>query len=154
MAAKQAAADSENMVVKALRLQDSPPVYVTVIPGRWLLEHTTPSWRMKEPIKGFQRIVNQQRAKCQRKVETSGFLQNRNFRFQPGSWAAHANLIRSAAGSRPRRRCKAEATESAPKQSAQALLNRLKPCGGLSCTGCLSPTRRPPVQSRGFAIEG
>ena len=63
MAVKQAPADSENMVVKALRLQDSPPVYVTVIPGRWLLDHTTPSWRMKEPIKGFQRIVNQQRAK-------------------------------------------------------------------------------------------
>jgi len=63
MAVKQAPADSDNMVVKALRLQESPPVYVTVIPGRWLLDHTTPSWRMKEPIKGFQRIVNQQRAK-------------------------------------------------------------------------------------------
>jgi DGQHR domain-containing protein len=34
-----------------------------VIPGRWLLEHTTPSWRLKDPQKGFQRIVNQPRAK-------------------------------------------------------------------------------------------
>jgi DGQHR domain-containing protein len=31
--------------------------------GRWLLEHTTPSWRLKDPTKGFQRIVNETRAK-------------------------------------------------------------------------------------------
>ena len=34
-----------------------------VISGRWLLKHTTPSWRIKDPIKGFQRIVNEARAK-------------------------------------------------------------------------------------------
>lgn len=49
--------------VQALLLQASPPVYVTVISGRWLLKHTTPSWRLDDPIKGFQRIVNQARAK-------------------------------------------------------------------------------------------
>jgi len=47
----------------ALQLQTSPPVYVIVISGRWLLKHTTPSWRIKDPIKGFQRIVNEDRAK-------------------------------------------------------------------------------------------
>lgn len=49
--------------VPALQLQDSPPVYVIVISGRWLLEHTTPSWRLKDPMKGFQRIVKEDRAK-------------------------------------------------------------------------------------------
>ena len=34
-----------------------------VISGRWLLKHTTPSWRIRDPIKGFQRIVNEDRAK-------------------------------------------------------------------------------------------
>lgn len=47
----------------ALQLQTSPPVYVIVVSGRWLLKHTTPSWRIKDPIKGFQRIVNVVRAK-------------------------------------------------------------------------------------------
>ena len=47
----------------ALQLQSSPPVYVTVLPGKWLLKHTTPSWRIKDPIKGFQRIVKEDRAK-------------------------------------------------------------------------------------------
>jgi DGQHR domain-containing protein len=47
----------------ALQLQTSPPVYVIVISGRWLLKHTTPSWRIKDPKKGFQRIVNESRAR-------------------------------------------------------------------------------------------
>jgi DGQHR domain-containing protein len=63
MAVKQTSAESGDKIVQALRLQSSPPVYVTVISGRWLLDHTTPSWRLKDPIKGFQRIVNQARAK-------------------------------------------------------------------------------------------
>jgi len=48
---------------QALRIGSSPPVFVAVISGKWLLKHTTPSWRAKDPIKGFQRIVNQTRAK-------------------------------------------------------------------------------------------
>jgi DGQHR domain-containing protein len=51
------------VTVPALQLQSSPPVYVTVISGKWLLKHTTPSWRIKDPIKGFQRIVNETRAR-------------------------------------------------------------------------------------------
>jgi DNA sulfur modification protein DndB len=49
--------------VPALQLQASPGVYVVVLPGKWLLQHTTPSWRAKDPIQGFQRIVNEARAK-------------------------------------------------------------------------------------------
>jgi DGQHR domain-containing protein len=48
---------------EALQLQTTPPVYVAVISGRWLLKHTTPSWRIHDPLKGFQRIVNEDRAK-------------------------------------------------------------------------------------------
>lgn len=49
---------------QALQLQKSPPVYVVVIPGRWLLPpRTTPSWRAKDPVRGFQRIVNETRSK-------------------------------------------------------------------------------------------
>lgn len=63
MALKQNALDTGEKTIRALQLQVAPPVYVTVISGRWLLKHTTPSWRMKDPQKGFQRIVNQPRAK-------------------------------------------------------------------------------------------
>ena len=47
----------------AILLQESPPVYVTVLSGQWLLKHTTPSWRSKDPKKGFQRIVREDRAR-------------------------------------------------------------------------------------------
>ena len=49
--------------VTAIQIQEDPPVYVTVLPGKWLLEHTTPSWRIKDPRRGFQRIVRAERAK-------------------------------------------------------------------------------------------
>lgn len=63
MALKQNAQETGDTTVQALQLQSSPPIYVTVISGRWLLQHTTPSWRVRDPQKGFQRIVNQPRAK-------------------------------------------------------------------------------------------
>lgn len=51
------------MTVNAVLLQDSGlPVYVAVIPGRWLLMHSTPSWRLDDPIHGFQRVVKSERA--------------------------------------------------------------------------------------------
>ena len=40
-----------------------PNVYATALPGRWLLEHSTPSWRIRDPHRGFQRIVKERRAK-------------------------------------------------------------------------------------------
>lgn len=54
---------SGHQEVTAILIQDDPPVYVTVLPGKWLLEHTTPSWRIKDPRRGFQRIVRTDRAK-------------------------------------------------------------------------------------------
>jgi DGQHR domain-containing protein len=60
---KQHPLKSGAITVPALRLQTSPPVYVVVLSGQWLLNHTTPSWRIKDPSKGFQRIVNETRAK-------------------------------------------------------------------------------------------
>ena len=63
MTSKQNAPKASDKTARALRLQTSPPVYVIVISGRWLLKHTTPSWRIKDPMKGFQRIVNETRAK-------------------------------------------------------------------------------------------
>lgn len=38
-------------------------MYVVALPGKWLLGHTTPVWRLKDPMKGFQRIVNESRAR-------------------------------------------------------------------------------------------
>jgi DGQHR domain-containing protein len=60
----------------AVRLQDDPLVYVAVLPGKWLLERTTPSWRMKDPEKGFQRIVKEQRA---RQIASNVLKQKRTF---------------------------------------------------------------------------
>jgi DGQHR domain-containing protein len=63
LVSKQKVPKSTVQMAPALRLQTSPPVYVIVISGGWLLKHTTPSWRIKDPMKGFQRIVKEDRAK-------------------------------------------------------------------------------------------
>lgn len=63
MSPKTANRPSSTKAFPALRLQEAPPVYVVVISGTWLLQHTTPSWRIKDPIQGFQRIVKDDRAK-------------------------------------------------------------------------------------------
>lgn len=63
MARSQASASAEVKEAQAIELQTSPLVYLTVLPGSWLLKHTTPSWRLKDPQKGFQRIVRQDRAR-------------------------------------------------------------------------------------------
>lgn len=44
-------------------LQESPRIYFARVPGHWLLKRTTPSWRIKDPEKGFQRVVNEKRAR-------------------------------------------------------------------------------------------
>jgi len=44
-------------------LQESPLIYLTALPGTWLLERTTPRWRIKNPQKGFQRVVKDKRAR-------------------------------------------------------------------------------------------
>ena len=56
--AKKAAPDAFVIVLKR-----EPDVYATALPGRWLLDHSTPSWRSQDPQKGFQRIVKKDRAR-------------------------------------------------------------------------------------------
>lgn len=47
-----------------IRVQESPNILSAVIPGHWLLKKTTPSWRIKEPELGFQRMVSEDRARA------------------------------------------------------------------------------------------
>jgi DGQHR domain-containing protein len=53
----------EPINVPGLVLSKKPKVYLAAIPGHWLLQHSTPSWRAKDPDKGFQRIVKEPRAR-------------------------------------------------------------------------------------------
>lgn len=53
----------EVLNVPGIVLNEEPHVYLAAIPGHWLLAHSTPSWRIEDPQKGFQRIVKEQRAK-------------------------------------------------------------------------------------------
>ena len=54
---------SGSLDVPGIVLSNNPQVYMAAIRGRWLLDHSTPSWRILDPKKGFQRIVKEQRAK-------------------------------------------------------------------------------------------
>lgn len=55
--------NKEDLAIAGVSLHKDPPVYFAAIPGRWLIEHSTPSWRALDPQSGFQRIVKEQRAK-------------------------------------------------------------------------------------------
>jgi DGQHR domain-containing protein len=57
-------------------LQDYPKIFVSAIPGKWLLSRTTPSWRIRDPEKGFQRVVREDRA---RQIALSVLDQRRTF---------------------------------------------------------------------------
>lgn len=46
-----------------LLVQESPSILVATIPGPWLLKRTTPTWRIADPELGFQRMVNENRAR-------------------------------------------------------------------------------------------
>ena len=60
MALKQTATKTTTIEVPALQLQETPPVFVVVIPGRWLLQHTTPFLAATMiRMLGFQRIVKE-----------------------------------------------------------------------------------------------
>lgn len=56
-------AGGKGLEVQGIVLHREPDVYLTALPGPWLLDHSTPSWRIDDPQKGFQRIVKDQRAK-------------------------------------------------------------------------------------------
>lgn len=64
------------MNVPGFLLQREPHILVLALPGRWLLQHTTPSWRIKDPEKGFQRLVKEVRA---REIAVAVLEQRRNF---------------------------------------------------------------------------
>ena len=44
-------------------LQKDPTIIFATLPGTWLLQHTTPSWRYSNPEEGFQRMVDTKRAR-------------------------------------------------------------------------------------------
>ncbi len=50
--------------VPGITIQEEPAVYLTALPGMWLLAHCTPSWRIEKPDLGFQRIVKEDRARA------------------------------------------------------------------------------------------
>jgi DGQHR domain-containing protein len=54
---------SKILNVPGLQLNVDPPIYLAIIKGSWLLGHTTPVWRIKDPEKGFQRIAKDERVK-------------------------------------------------------------------------------------------
>jgi DGQHR domain-containing protein len=56
-------ATGKSVLATGILLHNDPAVYVTAVPGPWLLDHSTPSWRSEDPKRGFQRIVKEQRAK-------------------------------------------------------------------------------------------
>ncbi len=58
------------------RLQEEPLIFVASIPGHWLLQRATPSWRIEDPEKGFQRMVDQRRA---RQIAAAVLAQGRTF---------------------------------------------------------------------------
>ncbi len=53
----------KSIEVSAFQLKNPSIIYVLAIPGIWLLKHTTPSWRLSDPEQGFQRIVQEKRAR-------------------------------------------------------------------------------------------
>ena len=55
---------SAALSVPGVVVQEDPGIYLTALPGQWLLKHSTPSWRVDDPHKGFQRIVKTERARA------------------------------------------------------------------------------------------
>jgi DGQHR domain-containing protein len=64
------------IAVHGFQLQDTPRIYVAAILGKWLLERTTPSWRIQDPVQGFQRVVREGRA---REIALAVLDQRRSF---------------------------------------------------------------------------
>ena len=57
-------------------LQEDPAIFCAMLGGDWLLQHTTPSWRIKDPQTGFQRMVRSPRA---REIALAVLDQHRTF---------------------------------------------------------------------------
>lgn len=54
----------KTVTVEGFVLQAKPVVLVASLDGRWLLKHSTTSWRLKDREKGFQRIVREDRCRA------------------------------------------------------------------------------------------
>ena len=67
---------AENMRVPGFKLQDFPRILCAMLSGGWLIRHTTPSWRIKDPLLGFQRMVRARRA---REIALAVLDQSRTF---------------------------------------------------------------------------
>jgi DGQHR domain-containing protein len=68
---------AKKLSAKGFELQGGTrKIYLTAMPGHWLLAHSTPSWRLKDPKKGFQRIVKAERAQ---KIAITVLDQQRTF---------------------------------------------------------------------------
>ena len=67
---------SDYVSAPGFMLQEKPSIFCAMLQGNWLLEHTTPSWRIKDPIQGFQRIVREVRA---REIAMAVLDQHRTF---------------------------------------------------------------------------
>lgn len=65
-----------DLLVPGFELQAAPLIYVAAFSGHWLLDRTTPSWRIRDPEKGFQRVVNEDRT---RKIAIDVLNQGRTF---------------------------------------------------------------------------
>ena len=64
------------LTVSGFQIQETPKIYMAAISGKWLLRHATPSWRIRDPIQGFQRIVREERA---REIALTVLDQHRTF---------------------------------------------------------------------------
>jgi DGQHR domain-containing protein len=65
-----------SLIAPGFELQREPRIYVARLPGIWLLAHTSPSWRIENPVEGFQRIVREDRARA---IATAVLEQQRTF---------------------------------------------------------------------------
>ena len=54
---------ADPLLVPGIEMHRDPQVFLAAVPGRWLLGHSTPSLRIEDPRQGFQRVVNEKRAK-------------------------------------------------------------------------------------------
>jgi DGQHR domain-containing protein len=70
------AMSNETLVVPGFELQVAPKILLSGLPGKWLLQRTTPTWRIDDPEKGFQRVVREKRA---REIAVAVLDQRRTF---------------------------------------------------------------------------
>ena len=52
----------QSLSVPGFVLQEQPGILTAAVPGKWLLKHSTPSWRIRDPQLGFQRVVREDRS--------------------------------------------------------------------------------------------